>query len=110
MACVGTGKIREQNGLREALELVRSRPIPEGILRILAKDASGRIAIRGGRFIIGAHLSTGETGYAALHTFLSLKRGMFYYLEGDEAGGMNDLEQSLGVDIEGLLWSGDGLD
>lgn len=105
MACIGTGKISEQAGLREALELVRARPVSEGVLRILSKEASGRIGVRGGRFIIGTHItSSGLSGYPALKAFLALKRGMFYYLEGAEAGGLTDLEQSLGVDIEGLLW------
>jgi tetratricopeptide (TPR) repeat protein len=104
MTCVGTGKISEQTGLYQALQLVCERPVAEGIIRILSKEASGRIGVRGGRFIIGAHItSSGLSGYPALKSFLALKRGMFYYLEGADAGGLTDLEQSLAVDVATLL-------
>ncbi|HEY9791539.1 MAG TPA: tetratricopeptide repeat protein [Candidatus Obscuribacterales bacterium] len=112
MACLGTGKIKELGGLRDAFELVRSRAnVSEGIIRVIAQEASGRIAVRNGRFIIGAHIgSSGLSGYPALKSFLALKRGMYYYLEGDEAGGITDLEQSLGVDVTPLLFAEDGKD
>src|SRR4051812_9750846 len=105
MACVGTGKIKDAVGLGDAIAMVLSKSnVPEGVLRIISQEASGRIGVRGGRFIVGAHISTsGLTGFPALKTFLTLKRGMFYYLEGEEAaGGMTDLEQSLGVDLQQL--------
>jgi tetratricopeptide (TPR) repeat protein len=109
MACIGTGKIKEPAGLGEALEfaLLHSAGNADGILRILSQEATGRIAIRNGRVIIGAEIAkSGLTGYDAVRAFLSLKRGMYYYLDGEKAGGTDGLEQQLNIDIQLLLTRG----
>jgi hypothetical protein len=94
-------------GIQDALEAVsRLRDVKNGVLQIISQDSSGMIGIFCGRFVTGAVLTlSGDTGNRALRKLLASKEGKFTFLDaGDEP--IEDLKQSLGIDINLLLSSG----
>lgn len=95
-------------GMHDALEAVaRHKNIKHGVLRVTSNSCSGLLGVFCGRFITGAMLSlTGEAGLPALRELLSAKDGSFALLDvSDEP--INELNQSLGVDIAAVLASVD---
>ncbi|HEY9790739.1 MAG TPA: tetratricopeptide repeat protein [Candidatus Obscuribacterales bacterium] len=90
--------------MRQPLEIVFGAQLKNGILRILSKDISGRLAIVHGQTITGAHVSTdGSTGLAAVRALLTVNRGMFAYYEPDNIQEFNELNEGLEIPVIELL-------
>lgn len=101
---LSVGKIAPPGGVWSAIEaIIKARSIRNGVLIIYGKQAKGRIGVFCNRYLSGAVVDgSEESGLQAVQTLLAVKNGMFGFRPclGDES---DELQQSLGIDVQELL-------
>lgn len=100
MAELLKGRISDTEGLKEVLELIATfNQVSNAVLEIESADASGQIGVAWGRFITGATLKDSDMiGKKALRKMLRLRQGKFRFVD-LELDTIDELRQSLGVDL-----------
>lgn len=98
------GRINEPQDWHHALRAVLNTPdMPDSVLTIMSDGLTGSIGIKHGRFITGAHASSGQTGVGALRQLMSITQGFCSYLRADQIQDKQLIDQGLQVDIAVLI-------
>lgn len=94
------GTLAETGGMSGVLDKLSDvTDVQMGILRIVSKQASGRVGVFCGRYLTGAVIAASEeTGMEALKTLLSTNDGAYSFTRAS-AETFSELQQSLGIDI-----------